>query len=236
MMNKKILSIIVLGLLLSGCKHEENYPTSLFGIKLSDKVTNYMTEDEWKNVKAKNKDFEFFATTSGNYQRNNLFNKYYMYVDRETEKVKIVTGEYEVALTKNQIETDPRRCRERRKELLSSLKTLKNIKERDFDKEYYIEKRLDINNKRDDVYKENYSMFYKVDDMEYSLNIMCLFSYNYWGDHKQLLHYALTYVDSERIVTDKAIIKSLDEQMNKKKTVLKKPLSNEILKNDFRGL
>jgi len=25
-----------------------------------------------------------------------------MYVDRETEKVKIVTGEYEVALTKNQ--------------------------------------------------------------------------------------------------------------------------------------
>jgi len=59
MMNKKILSIIVLGLLLSGCKHEENYPTSLFGIKLSDKVTNYMTEDEWKNVKAKNKILNF---------------------------------------------------------------------------------------------------------------------------------------------------------------------------------
>ena len=227
---------MVLGLLLSGCNHEENYPTSLFGVKPSDKITNYMTEDEWKNVKARNKDFEFFATASGNYQRNNLFNKYYMYVDRVTEKVKIVIGEYRVALTKNQIETDPRRCRERRKELLSSLKTLKNIKERDFDKQYYIEERLDINNKRDDVYKENYFISYKVDDLEYSLNIMCLFSYNSWGDHTQLLHYALTSLDSERLVTDKDIIKGLNDQINEKRTVLKKPLSNEILKNDFRGL
>jgi len=233
---KKLLGIVVLGLLLSGCNHEENYPTSLFGVKPSDKITNYMTEDEWKNVKARNKDFEFFATASGNYQRNNLFNKYYMYVDRVTEKVKIVIGEYRVALTKNQIETDPRRCRERRKELLSSLKTLKNIKERDFDKQYYIEERLDINNKRDDVYKENYFISYKVDDLEYSLNIMCLFSYNSWGDHTQLLHYALTSLDSERLVTDKDIIKGLNDQINEKRTVLKKPLSNEILKNDFRGL
>tara|TARA_B100000768_G_scaffold169148_1_gene174545 strand:- start:465 stop:1169 length:705 start_codon:yes stop_codon:yes gene_type:complete len=233
---KKLLWIVVLGLLLSGCNHEENYPTSLFGVKPSDKITNYMTEDEWKNVKARNKDFEFFATASGNYQRNNLFNKYYMYVDRVTEKVKIVIGEYRVALTKNQIETDPRRCRERRKELLSSLKTLKNIKERDFDKQYYIEERLDINNKRDDVYKENYFISYKVDDLEYSLNIMCLFSYNSWGDHTQLLHYALTSLDSERLVTDKDIIKGLNDQINEKRTVLKKPLSNEILKNDFRGL
>ena len=233
---KKLLGIIFLGLLLSGCNNEENYPTSLFGIKLPDKITNYMTEDEWTNVKAKNKDFEFFATTSGNYQRNNLFNKYYMYVDRVTEKVKIVIGEYKVALTKNQMETDPRRCRERRKELLSSLKILKNIKERDFDKQYYIEERLDINNKRDDVYKENYYMSYKVDDLEYSLNIMCLFSYNSWGDHTQLLHYALTAVDFENQVTDKDIIKGLNDQINEKRTVLKKPLSNEILKNDFRGL
>ena len=233
---KKILSIIVLGLLLSGCNHDVNYPTSLFGVKPSDKITNYMTEDEWINVKARNKDFEFFATTSGNYQRNNLFNTYYMYVDRITEKVKIVIGEYKVALTKNQTETDPRRCRERRKELLSSLKTLKNIKERDFDKQYYIEKRLDKNNKRDDVYKENYFISNKVDDLEYSLNIMCLFSYNSWGDHTQLLHYALTSLDSERLVTDKDIIKGLNDQINEKRTVLKKPLSNEILKNDFRGL
>ena len=51
---KKLLGIIFLGLLLSGCNNEENYPTSLFGIKLPDKITNYMTEDEWTNVKAKN--------------------------------------------------------------------------------------------------------------------------------------------------------------------------------------
>jgi hypothetical protein len=147
--------------------------------------------------------------------------------------MKELTG---LTFTKNQIETDPRRCRERRKELLSSLKTLKNIKERDFDKQYYIEERLDINNKRDDVYKENYYMSYKVDNLEYSLNIMCLFSYNSWGDHTQLLHYALTAVDFENLVTDKDIIKGLNDQINEKRTVLKKPLSNEILKNDFRGL
>ena len=79
-------------------------------------------------------------------------------------------------------------------------------------------------------------MSYKVDDLEYSLNIMCLFSYNSWGDHTQLLHYALTAVDFENQVTDKDIIKGLNDQINEKRTVLKKPLSNEILKNDFRGL
>ena len=116
---KNILSIIVLGLLLSGCNHDVDYPTSLFGVKPSDKITNYMTEDEWTNVKEENKDLTFFATTKGDFKRNSLFNTNYMYVDTITEKVKIVIGEYKVALTKNQIETDPRRCRERRKELLS---------------------------------------------------------------------------------------------------------------------
>jgi hypothetical protein len=233
---KKILSIIVLSLLLSGCNHEENFPTSLFGIKLPDKVTNYMSEDEWINVKARNKDLNFFATSSGNYQRNNLFNKYYMYVDTITEKVKIVIGEYKIGINKSEIETHPSRCRERRKELLSSLKTLKNIKERDFDKQYYIEKRLDKNNKRDDVYKENYYINYKVNDMEYSLNIMCLFAYDSWGGHTQLLHYALAAVDFENAVKDKEIIKSLNDQIDEKRTVFKKPLSDEIIKNDFRGL
>ena len=233
---KKILSIIVLSLLLSGCNHEENFPTSLFGIKLPDKVTNYMSEDEWINVKARNKDLNFFATSSGNYQRNNLFNKYYMYVDTITEKVKIVIGEYKIGINKSEIETHPSRCRERRKELLSSLKTLKNIKERDFDKQYYIEKRLDKNNKRDDVYKENYYINYKVNDMEYSLNIMCLFAYDSWGGHTQLLHYALAAVDFENAVKDKEIIKSLNYQIDEKRTVFKKPLSDEIIKNDFRGL
>jgi hypothetical protein len=233
---KNILSIIVLGLLLSGCNHDVNYPTSLFGVKPSDKITNYMTEDEWTNVKAENKDLTFFATTKGDFKRNSLFNTNYIYVDTITEKVKIVIGEYRVALTKKQIETDPRRCRERRKELLSSLKTLKNIKERDFDKQYYIEERLDDNNKKYDIYKENYFISYEVNDLDYSLNIMCVFDYNSYGDHTQLLHYSLTALDFERLVTDKDIIKSLNEQTDEKRTVFKKPLSDEVIKNDFRGL
>ncbi|MBT7816377.1 MAG: hypothetical protein HN566_06535 [Polaribacter sp.] len=233
---KKILGIIVLGLLLSGCNHEENFPTSLFGVKPSDKITNYMTEDEWTNVKAKNKDLTFFSTTKGDFKRNNLFNKNYMYVDTITEKVKIVIGEYKIGINKSEIETHPSRCRERRKELLSSLKTLKNIKERDFDKQYYIEERLDDNNKRYDIYKENYFISYNVDDLDYSLNIMCVFDYNSLGGHTQLLHYSLTAVDSERLVTDKDIIKSLNDQIDEKRTVFKKPLSDEVIKNDFRGL
>jgi len=233
---KNILSIIVLGLLLSGCNHDVDYPTSLFGVKPSDKITNYMTEDEWTNVKEENKDLTFFATTKGDFKRNSLFNTNYMYVDTITEKVKIVIGEYKVALTKNQIETDPRRCRERRKELLSSLKILKNIKERDFDKQYYIEERLNKNDKRYDIYKENYFISYKVDDLDYSLNIMCVFDYNSYGDHTQLLHYSLTASDFENQVTDKDLIKKLNELTDEKRTVFKKPLSDEVIKNDFRGL
>ena len=65
---------------------------------------------------------------------------------------------------------------------------------------------------------------------------MCLFAYDSWGGHTQLLHYALTAVDFENAVKDKEIIKSLNDQIDEKRTVFKKPLSDEIIKNDFRGL
>ena len=52
---KKLLGIVVLSMLLSACNHEKDYPTSLFGVKLLDKVTNYMSSSEWTEVKDKNK-------------------------------------------------------------------------------------------------------------------------------------------------------------------------------------
>ena len=43
---KKLLSIIILTLSLSGCKTNVDYPTSIFGVELPNDVTNYMYIEE----------------------------------------------------------------------------------------------------------------------------------------------------------------------------------------------
>ena len=52
---KKLLSIIILTLSLSGCKTNVDYPTSIFGVELPNDVTNYMSKSEWEKVKNKKK-------------------------------------------------------------------------------------------------------------------------------------------------------------------------------------
>jgi len=230
---KKLLSIIILTLSLSGCKTNVDYPTSMFGVELPNDVTNYMSKSEWEKVKNKNKDLKFFATTAGKYQKNNLFDDYYMYVNTNTNKISIVLGiATDYVLTRK----FSNKCEARRLKLLTSLKELKNIKERNYDKEYYIKKQVDDKNQRNDYYLENHFLNYNINDYQYSLNIECKYSYPNNYTSVQRLSYSLTVVNPENFVTDEKIIKELNEKVDEERRVLKKPLSDEMIKNDFRGL
>jgi len=225
--------LIFFFIILIGCKPKDNYPTSLFGIELPNDVKNYMSDIEWEVVKNKNKDLNFFATSYGKYQKNNLFDEYYMYVNTNTDKISIVLGiSTDYVLTRK----FSNKCEEKRLKLLTSLKELKNIKERDFDKEYYIKKQVDNKNQRDDFYLENHFLNYQVNDYKYSLNIQCKYNYPNNYTSEQRLSYSLTVVNPENVVTDEKIINQLNEMSDKERRVLKKPLSDEMIKNDFRGL
>ena len=48
-------------LFLCGFSFNIKYPVSLFGIKTLDKVTNYISKEEWNALKEKNKDLSLFA-------------------------------------------------------------------------------------------------------------------------------------------------------------------------------
>ena len=230
---KKIFLIISL-LFLCGFSFNIKYPVSLFGIKTLDKVTNYISKEEWNALKEKNKDLSLFAIRDGNYQKNSLFQKYLMYVSRDTGTVKIVGATSRSIVKMNSKFSNT--CKKKRKKLITSLKELNNIKESDFEKEYFIQKNFDINGKRDDFYKEDYSLIYDVDETKHSLNIECIYSVNLNYLSIQKLNYSLTAVDTENIVTDKKIIKEINQKIAEGRIILEKPLSDELIKNDFRGL
>jgi len=231
---KKLFLIISL-LFLCGFTFSAKYPTSLFRVKTLDKVTNYISEEKWNELKEKNKDMNLFAISGdGNYQENSLFGNYFMYVSKDTETVRIVGAISSRSVKMNSEFSNT--CRENRKKLLTSLRELKNIKESDFEKEYYIQKNFDSEDKRDDFYKENYSLMYDVDKVKYSLDIQCKYSVRYYNHSIQKLIYSLTVVDTENLVTDKKIIKELNQKITEGRTILEKLLSDELIKNDFREL
>ena len=232
--------LILILLFLTGCNHKIDYPTSLFGVKLLDKVTNYMSEEEWKEVIEKD-DKEIKWTTKGKYQKNILFNENFLYADGDTGKILIVGG-YSTHFIS--LDKFTNKCREDRKQLLTLLKELKNIKERDFEKKYRIIKSFDSKQKRSDTYKENYSLKFEKENHLYSLSILC--NYDYPTGYitgignkvsQQVFYYSLTAVDPNKEVTDKDMIKIYEDSRdtNTIKT-FNKPLDDDIIKNDFRGL
>lgn len=225
---------------MTGCDHKIDYPTSLFGVKLLDNVTNYMSEEEWKKVVEKDDD-KIKWTQKGNFQKNILFDTNFIYADGDTGKILIVGGYQTHYIPLNKFTN---KCKEDRKQLLTLLKELKNIKERDFEKKYRIIKSTNVKQERDDTYKEKFSLEFKKENYLYSLGILCDYSYpesitSSKGKKvsQQTLYYSLTVVDPKNEVTDKDLIKQYEDSRDKNTIkTLKKPLNDEIIKNDFRGL
>ena len=237
---KKLLGIVVLSMLLSACNHEKDYPTSLFGVKLLDKVTNYMSSSEWTEVKDKNKDNDIFATRKGKFQKNLMFEDHFMYVNPSTDVIFIVGAQSESGVLNSEFSNT---CREKRTKLLSNLKDLKNINERNFKKDYLIEKETNSEGMRSDRYKEVFSLNYEKENYTYNLQIICRYSYadgnhrKYWKNTSiQTLQFLLTAADKKNIVTDKDLVEELNAKILKNIINLKKPLTDEVIKNDFRGL
>ena len=237
---KKIIIILALVLFVSACNHEKDYPTSLFGVKLLDKTTNYMTDNEWNDLKEKNKKYNVFATTKGKYQKNNMFQNHYMYANPSTDIIYIVGATSESGVKSSEFSNT---CRNKRNKLLNNLKDLKNIYERNFKKEYVITTETNSYGNRSDNYKEIYSLNYEKENNKYDLKIVCKFSYadenhfKYWKNtSSQILQYFLLAVDKNDVVTDKDIIDTLNAKVLENVTILKKPLTDEVIKNDFRGL
>lgn len=232
--------LIIILLSLTSCNHKIDYPTSLFGVKLLDEVTNYISEDEWKEVVEKN-DEQIKWTTKGKYQENTLFDTNFIYADGDTGKILTVGGyqNYYVSLSEFN-----NKCREDRKQLLTTLKELKNIKERDFEKKYRIIKSFDSNEKRDDHYYEKYFLEFEKENNLYNLIILC--SYYYPESIKtnkgkkvseQRLSYSLIAVELENKNTNIDMVHGYeDSREDNTLKIFKKPLDDEIIKNDFRGL
>lgn len=232
--------LIIAFLFLTGCDHKIDYPTSLFGVKLLDKVTNHISEQEWKEVVEKI-DQQIKWTTKGKYQENTLFDTNFIYADGDTGKILTVGGYQEYYVSLNEFNN---KCREDRKQLLTTLKELKNIKERDFEKKYRIVKSFDNNEKRDDHYYEKYTLEFEKENNLYNLIILC--SYYYPKNSitgignkisEQRLTYSLIAVELENKNTNIDMVHGYEDNRedNTLKT-FKKPLDDEIIKNDFRGL
>jgi len=232
---KKLLGIIVLGLLLSGCNHDKDYPTSLFGVKVLSKASDFLSKDLFDELATKYKEIEIFDTYKGNYTRNNLFLNNYIYSHIDDIILSVGGVGYNYV---NINETFSDKCKRDRNKLFVNLKDLHNIKERDFNKQYYIRSFKNKTNK--DYYEENYFYEYKIDKIKYSLNILCRYSYK--GNQSiQKLLYSLSAHDLVKDiglnpVTDKSIIDALNRKSGITVKFLKKPLSGENIKNDFRGL
>ena len=230
--------LLILSLLtLASCNQQIDFPTSLFGIKLLDSPSNYLQREEIVKVLEENKDKTFFATTYGKYNQNSNFDFNFIYLTKPKDgilKIIIVGG---IAEYYESLSNFKNSCRENRNKILSGLNDLRNINDRSFKKKYYITK----DKKGKSEYIEDFRINKTIDNIDYSLVLQCKYNYPESNIHQtshQTLAYSLYAMDKANLVTDKKILERFKEieSGSDKDRVFNKPLTDEIIKNDFRGI
>ena len=126
---KKILGIVVLGLLLSGCNEmDKKYPTKLFGIEMYDDVNNYTFDDKKLTIESGSKREKFDAwlfSKKIKFHKNSSFGYFYLYTNKDLKIIDISSG---ISISEKKSEFK-NKCLKERNQFIKNFSTFtKNVK------------------------------------------------------------------------------------------------------------
>lgn len=223
---------LIIFLFLFSCSDTKNYPTGAFGVEIGEDIAKYFSEKDLGVIEKIKKDKtyadnKYYIINSEidpiKFTPNSNFYNFYFYVSQKDDKVMGAGG------TKMFTEYKARfinECSENRYNLLNQLSRLYKINRNNFDENYQIDK-------EEEVYNELLSLKYKKNNIDYDLRIKCQYRYltNGSGIMQELIYSINQITSKPQKVTDKKLI----DKLNTRYITLDKPLSNEAIKQDFRG-
>jgi len=218
---KKLLGIVVLGLLLSGCDNfDKKYPTKLFGIEILDNVNSYKISDQDLTIKDGSKreytDTWLISDRKIRFNESSNFANYSIEIDKNLKVVDVSGYIY----FKEERDNFKNKCEKRRDDFLKGVSKLHNFPFRNFKNKYFINHRGSSEKKT--TYTDRKYIIFKKNNEELILASSCVYSHkehNVW----QRFSYWIEVYDYTK-----------ERMMGNMKEI--KKLKNEMIKFDFTGL
>ena len=221
---KKLLGIIVLGLLLSGCNEmDKKYPTKLFGIEMYDDVNNYTFDDKKLTIESGSKREKFDAwlfSKKIKFHKNSSFGYFYLYTNKDLKIIDISSG---ISISEKKSEFK-NKCLKERNQFIKNFSTLYKFSPNKFKNKFFINGQ---GVEEDPSYTDRKYIIFKSNNKEMVILSSCIYNYEN-EDGEIFIDQRMTFGIEDR---EFQIKRMLDDNM-----VETKKMSNEMIKFDLAGL
>ena len=223
-MIKKLLGIIVLGLLLSGCNEmDKKYPTKLFGIEMFDNVNNYTFDDKKLTIESGSKDKKYdawFFSKQIKFHKNSTFDYYYLHTNKD---LKVIDISSMVSMSEKKSEFK-NKCLKQRNQFIKNFSTLYRFSPNKFKNKFFINGQ---GVKEDPTYTDRKYIIFKSNNKKMVIFSSCI--YDYENEEGEIfINQRMTFSIEDH--------EHQKERMAYQNMVETKKLSNEMIKFDLAGL